>query len=53
VLKKGIVNIDKPTQVFLGQGSKKITSVPDITGSKNIILLLGSSQARKIAPMLR
>jgi hypothetical protein len=36
----------------LGQGSKKIKSPPGITGSINKILLLGSSHARKIGPML-
>jgi hypothetical protein len=36
----------------LGKGSKKIISVPDITGSKNKIVLLDSSHARKIGPML-
>jgi hypothetical protein len=51
-LETDTVNVDYHTQVRLGQGSKKIKSVPDITGTINKILLLGSSIARKIGPML-
>jgi hypothetical protein len=34
------LNVNQHTQVHLGQGPKKIKSVPDITGSKNRILFL-------------
>jgi hypothetical protein len=46
------VNVGQHTQVHLGQGSKKIKSLPNITGNKNKIVLLGSSHTRKIEPML-
>jgi hypothetical protein len=41
VLETDTVNVDQYIQVCFRQGSKKIISVPDITGSKNKILLLG------------
>jgi hypothetical protein len=52
VLKTDMVNVDQHTQGCLGQGPRKIKSVTDVTGSRNKILLLGSSHARKTAHMI-
>jgi hypothetical protein len=52
VLETDTVNVDQYNQVRLGLGSRKIKFVPDITLSKNKIVLLGSSHARKTGPTL-
>jgi hypothetical protein len=53
VLKTCMMNVDQHTQVRLGQGSKKMKSVPGITGSKNKMLLLGSIHTGKMGPIIR
>jgi hypothetical protein len=47
VLETDMVNVDQLTQVHLVQGSKKIKSVPYITGSKNKMFIVGQHSCKE------
>jgi hypothetical protein len=53
VLKTDTVDVGQHNQIGLKHESKKIKSVLEKISSKNKILLLGSSHAREVGPMLK